>query len=562
MKLVTTAEMKSLERAANDGGLSYDTMMENAGRATALAIREEIPTTAARILVLVGPGNNGGDGLVAARYLAEWGYPVTVYIWRRDSEQDPNRERLQGLQVRVLTAADDRDFQHLTGQVQGCDVIVDALLGTGITGKLRDTLGDLLTAVQQALAAREVADKTFTRPGHPGPGLYSEGRERPFIVAVDVPTGLNSDSGEVDERALVADLTVTFAYPKRGHYLFPGAAYVGDLWVADIGIDPALAEDISLEVATPREIAAKLPKRPLDAHKGTFGKALIIAGSANYIGAPCMAAEAAYRSGAGLVTLGVAQRIHPIVAAKLTEATFLVLPDDMGVLVPNALNVLAAKLADYEALLLGPGLGTEPVTGEFVSSLLGASLRVRRTVGFTVGVYDSVSALKLPPSVIDADALNLLAEQPRWWTHLPSQCILTPHPGEMSRLMNRDVASIQADRVGVTRGAARQWGCVVVLKGAYTVVASPEGATWVIPFANPVLAAAGTGDVLAGAIVGLLAQGLTPFDAAVCGAYLHGLAGEIAGQETGRVGLLAGELSTFLPLAIEQVRAQQPYRML
>jgi len=558
MKLVTTAEMQALEQAANAKGLDFATMMENAGRATALAIREEIPTTSASVLVLVGPGNNGGDGLVAAHYLAEWGYPVTAYLWKRTQEQDANLERVQQQGIEVLRAADDEGFQQLGELARTCDILVDALLGTGISGELRSTLKDLLQAVQETLAARQAGDQIFRRPSHPGPGLYMEGRERPFVVAVDVPTGLNSDSGEADEATLAADLTVTFAYPKRGHYLFPGASYVGDLWVADIGLDPKLAESISLQVATPQEIARKLPARPADAHKGTFGKALIVGGSANYIGAPCMAAEAAYRSGAGLVTVGVPQRIFPMVASKLTETTFLVLPDDMGVLVPSALNVLAARLADYDAVLVGPGLGTENVTGELIYSMLGASKRAMRMVGFGVGgqAVGKVPSLKLPASVIDADALNLLAGQDSWWEYLPPQCVLTPHPGEMARLTRRDVAAIQADRVGTAREAAQQWGCVVVLKGAFTVVAAPDGQVMVIPFANSVLAAAGTGDVLAGTIVGLLAQGLSAFDAAVCAAYLHGLAGELASQEIGQVGTLAGEISTLLPMALEQVRAQ------
>lgn len=557
MKLVTTAEMQALEQAANAKGLSFATMMENAGRAVALAIREEIPTTSASVLVLVGPGNNGGDGLVAAHYLAEWGYPVTVYIWKRAQEQDANLERVQRPGIELLRATDDEGFQRLTELARTCDILVDALLGTGITGELRGTLKDLLRAVQGAFAARQTEDRVFQRPSHPGPGFYSEGPERPFVVAVDVPTGLNSDSGEADEATLVADLTVTFAYPKRGHYLFPGANYVGDLWVADIGIDPKLAENISLQVATPQEIARKLPARPADAHKGTFGKALIIGGSGNYVGAPCMAAEAAYRSGAGLVTLGVPEQIYPMVASKLTEATFLVLPDDTGVLVPSALNVLASHLSDYDAVLVGPGLGTEPITGELVYSLLGASKRAMRTVGFGVGgpAEGKKPLLQLPASVIDADALNLLAGQDKWWEYLPPNSVLTPHPGEMSRLIKRDVATIQANRVETAREAAQQWGCVVVLKGAFTVVAAPDGQVVVIPFANSVLATAGTGDVLAGAIVGLLAQGVSAFDAAVCAAYLHGLAGELASQDIGQVGALAGEIAALLPMALEQMRA-------
>jgi len=329
------------------------------------------------------------------------------------------------------------------------------------------------------------------------------------------------------------------------------------LLVADIGIDPTLAERIGVEVATPEQIAAMLPSRPLDAHKGTFGKALIVAGSANYIGAPCLAAEAAYRVGAGLVTLAVPQRIYPLVAAKLSEPTFLVLPDDMGVLVPAALRVLAERIGDYDVLLVGPGLGTEPTTKDFVEGLIIGRWRTGlKPIGFGASERDSDRQPNLPPLVLDADALNLLADLGGWWEHLPQETVLTPHPGEMARLLACDVQTVQGDRIGVARGAAMQWGCTLVLKGAYSVVASPEGTVTVIPFANPALATAGSGDVLAGTILGLMAQGMAGSSAAVCGAYLHGLAAQIVGQQYGHAGMMASDLLPLLPLAVERMASQ------
>jgi len=558
MKLVTAEEMRQIERAANDGGLDYVTMMEEAGRTAALAIKARAPESA-RVLVLVGPGNNGGDGLVAARYLHEWHHKVTVYIWKRSEENDPNLARVRELGMPLIWASQDDGLQRLAALARECDLVVDALLGTGATGALRGDLRDLLACLHQVLNARAAP---LAGNGTPLRSLLhpfaQEGQpQRPLLVAIDLPSGLNCDTGEIDDASLSCDLTVTFAYPKRGHFLFPGASYVGELLVADIGIGPSLAEGIAVEVATPEKVGRMLPARPLDAHKGTFGKALIVAGSANYVGAPRLAAASAYRVGAGLVTLALPQRIYPLVAAGLTEPTYLVLPDDMGVLVPAALRVLAQRIGDYDALLVGPGLGTESATKDFVSGLVGGDWQAgSKPIGFGVPDRGSDRRLSLPPLVLDADALNLLADQDRWWEHLPGDSVLTPHPGEMARLLGCDVQTVQRNRIETACTAAAQWRCTLVLKGAHSVVASPEGRAMVIPFANPALATAGTGDVLAGAIVGLMAQGVPGFAAAVCGAYLHGLAAQMGGEEYGETGMVAGDLLPLLPLALKRIRGR------
>ena len=558
MKLLTAEEMREIDRAAHEGGLAYDDMMERAGQAAALAIKARVARSAS-VLILVGPGNNGGDGLVAGRYLHEWQYRVTVYIWKREKEDDPNLARAQGLEIPIIWASQDHEFRQLAALVSECNVLVDALLGTGVTGPLRGSLRDLLGVVRESLGARAAQATQGNGPLRDILRPPTRKRSaRPLMVAIDVPTGLHCDSGEIDELALSFDLTVTFAYPKRGQFLFPGASHVGELLVADIGIDPKLSEGIAIEVATPEQIASMLPPRPLNAHKGTFGKALIVGGSANYVGAPCLAAAGAYRIGAGLVTLAVPQRIYPLVAAKMTEPTFLVLPDEMGVLVPTALRVLGERIKDYDALLVGPGLGTEPATKEFVAGLISGPWQARlRPIGFGVSHQESERPPNLPPLVLDADALNLLSGLDRWWEHLPQESVLTPHPGEMARLVGCDVRTIQGDRIGAARRTAMQWKCTVVLKGAYSVVASPKGRVTIIPFANPALATAGTGDVLAGAILGLMAQGVPGFPAAVCGAYLHGLAARIRVREHGQVGMLASDLLALLSVAMRQVGARQ-----
>ena len=270
-----------------------------------------------------------------------------------------------------------------------------------------------------------------------------------------------------------------------------------------------------------------LPARPRSAHKGTFGKVLIVSGSTLYTGAPVLAAEAAYRAGAGLVTLATPQAIHVIMASKINEVTFLPLPDQDGVISEAAAPIILSKIADYTVTLIGPGLTTE-------------------AHGFIEQLLDRVSG----PLVLDADALNILAQIDHWWTRVPATAILTPHPGEMARLTKLSMKEIEVDRERVAIGYAQQWGHVVVLKGAFTIIAAPDGRSILLPFANPALATAGSGDVLAGTITALRAQGLAAYEAALCGAYLHGAAGEMARRDIGVAGVLAGDLLSRLPRAL------------
>jgi NAD(P)H-hydrate epimerase len=287
---------------------------------------------------------------------------------------------------------------------------------------------------------------------------------------------------------------------------------------------------------------------------------LVVAGSVNYTGAASLAAGSATRVGTGLVTLAPPQAIYPIVAARLAEATYLLLPHDMGVLAPDAVKVLSEKVMDYDALLLGPGFGQEKPTEEFLSQLLGGEQAAHsRRLGFlhddeTVG--KAAEGPQLPPLVVDADGLNLLARLDNWPRLLPPGTVLTPHPGEMARLMVCEIREVQADRIGCATQMAAEWKQVVVLKGAHTVVAAPDGRVTLLPFANPAMATAGSGDVLAGAIVGMRAQGLAPFEAALVGAYLHGLAGELARDALGDAGVVAGDLMGMLPLAIRRLKEE------
>lgn len=570
MRVLTVEEMRRVEKAADESGHSYAEMMERAGRGLAEALLARQDVEARRILVLVGPGNNGGDGLVAARYLAEAGAEVACYLLKPRDDDDPNFRAVRERELFITGAAADKDWRKLRKLVAGADVILDALLGTGVRLPLRGNVVKLLEQVSAGLKRRaeQAARRTLRTPARPAAPLST-----PLVVGVDGPSGLDYDSGDLAPQALPADLTVTFAYPKRGHFLFPGAAACGELVVANIGVRQDLAQKLlgepALEVATAEMVGALLPERPRDAHKGTFGKALLVVGSINYTGAAYLAASGATRVGTGLVTLAVPGAIHDALAAKISEATYLILSQSLGIVAPDAVKLLSEKMGDYQAVLLGSGLTQEKEAVEFVHKLLRTEAlhKRKRRIGFQSGEASSSPdgvdqedaeerRLAFPPLVVDADGLNALAvlKDEEWWRRLPAPAVLTPHPGEMARLMGVGAKEVQADRVGVAREMAPKWGHVIALKGAHTVVAGPDGRVVVLPFATAALATAGSGDVLAGAIVGLLAQGLAPFEAALAGAYLHGLAGIWAGEEIGLAGAVASDLLPRLPRALARVR--------
>ncbi|MGB8644466.1 MAG: NAD(P)H-hydrate dehydratase [Anaerolineae bacterium] len=553
MKLVNADKMRELEKRADANGNSYAAMMERAGTLTAQAICDRRAVRNHSVLVLVGPGNNGGDGLVCARVLHDRGAQVRLYLWKRElREEDENWRLCQERGIAFTRAEQDANLAQLAQEVGQAALIVDALLGTGVTRPIEGLLKQVLETVKAGLA------HIRTRPADlVAPALPQARGAMPFCIAVDLPSGLNPDTGALDPAALDADLTVTFAFPKVGQYRFPGAGAVGELVVADIGILQEWAADVPLDVATGPEICALLPARPRESNKGTFGKVMLACGSLNFTGAPRLAAMAAGRVGAGLVTLATPRTIYPIVASTLNEATFLPLPDADGDWSTTAVAPLVEQAQDYSALLVGCGLGRAFPTDAFVVKL------------FNLRSADPPHPL--PSLVVDADALNALAEIPEWWTRVRTGAppILTPHPGEMGRLIGAPIAEVQRDRVETARRYAQAWNAVVVLKGAFTVVAAPDGRTVLLPFADPALATAGTGDVLAGAIAGFLAQYRAAsakagrsdsetarddaFYAALVGGYIHGLAGQLVARQWGRAGAVAGDLISHLPQAISLV---------
>lgn len=540
MRLATTAQMRALEQAAVDAGTTWEGLMEQAGWGVAQeALRRLGPVAGRQVVILVGPGNNGGDGLVVARHLHDAGARVTLYLWRRsDPEGDANWQRCRARAITEVDSATDPDQEVLRALLGQADLVVDALLGMGISRPLEGQLAAIVDAVNQVRAMR-------------GPAL--------FVLAIDLPTGVNSDTGAVGTTAIRADVTIATGLPKRGSVLFPGRAYVGELALAEIGIPAQALESVMSMILTAEYARSLLPARPSDAHKGRFGKVLVVAGSLHYPGAAILACAGAARVGAGLVTLASGRTVLQS-GGRPPEVTLLPIAEgEWGAIGPNAVEDLTQHLKDYTALLVGPGLGTAECTREFLQQLFGLDRpKPKGRVGFLAGAPSDVQAAatrveELPPTVLDADGLNLLATFDGWEQRLPhARFVLTPHPGEMRRLLKVD--ELPGDPLTVATDAASRWDQVVVLKGATTVIAAPDGRSLTHSRPNPALATAGTGDVLAGAIAGLLAQGLAPFDAAALGVYLHAAAGARVREELGDAGAMAGDLLIQLPKAMKALR--------
>jgi NAD(P)H-hydrate epimerase len=513
MKIVSVAQMRDLERRCNEAGISNAALMENAGRAVA----REISRVAGgagdkRVLVLCGPGNNGGDGLVAARALADGGAIVTAYL-AGERGDDANLSLLRQRMATVVLAPDDPDSTLLKQSAAEADIILDAVFGTG---KSRAIDGIYARILNDTAEVAQYGKQT--------------------ILALDTPSGLNADTGEADPACLPADYTITLGFPKLGLFSFPGAALVGKTITVDIGIPPALAEGIRSELVDDGWLRFALPPRPLNANKGNFGRLMVIAGSANYAGAAFLACAAAYRAGAGLVTLAAPRSLQPMLAGSLPEVTWLPLPEtEPGIQDPKAWGALAEKTNDYHAVLIGCGLGQHPATVAFFEEALDGLAKTECDL------------------IFDADALNIMARGP-WWQRVKRDCILTPHPGEMSRLAGVPVPDIQSFRLDIARKMALEWKATVCLKGANTVIAAPNGDARLNNAAVPALATAGTGDVLAGTIAGLLTQGMSLFDAASAGTALHARAGLRAASETGDTGLMASDLLPAIPRVIKQLR--------
>jgi len=470
-----------------------------------------------RILILIGPGNNGDDGLVVARYLHDRGAEVSLFLFAPRPAGDLNLELVQERGITCIEAAEADSLDKLDELLPSVNAVIDALFGTGQVSPLRGILLRALDKVGRAKKKR--------------PGLR--------IIALDLPSGLNADTGAVDPACLYVDNTITLGFAKPGLFNSPGAERAGKVTVVDIGIPTFLAEQVTRELITDEWARSVLPEPRLRAYEGSFGRVLVVAGSINYSGGAYLACRGALRVGAGLVTLATAASLRSALASKLTEVTYLPLPESRpGIISPDAAAVISRELDHYDVLLLGCGLGESQSAMKFFKSTL----------------------FKLKPAhlVLDGDTVNILTKTPNWWQHLSDNTILTLDLSQMGRLAGVSVDEAQSDRGGITKKVAQEWHKTVVLRRAYTTIASPDGQSRISPIANPGLASAGAGDVLTGAIAGLLGQGLSPFEAAALGVYFHGKAGEIVKDKLGDTGMIATDLLPALPLAIKQLKEILP----
>ncbi len=506
MKYVSVAEMIAIEKESDRRGHTYPQMMEQAGRGLAQVVRDAYSRLAQkRALGLVGSGNNGGDTLVAFCYLQQWGWETTAWIVRPRPEDDPLLARFLQAGGKLLEFERARDPQALIAALAAHSVLLDGVFGTGIHLPLRGAAAETLERVRRALLEMD---------------------SPPHVIAVDCPSGVDCDSGAAAPETIPAEITVTMAAVKQGLLKFPAFEWVGELRCAGIGLPSGLPayDRIRREVIEAGWVRSLIPARPLDAHKGTFGTLLVVGGSVPYSGAVLLAGEAGFRSGAGWVTLAAPRPLHAALAGRFIEATWLPLPHSGGFIAGQAAGVVLSNLDKPTALLLGPGLGLAECSGQFVERLLSPGAA-------------------LPPMVVDADGLKWLAQIPDWASRLPAPALLTPHPGEMAILTGLSTAEIQSNRIEIAEKFARQWGHVVVLKGAFTVIAAPDGRTAILPVATPALARAGTGDVLAGLIAGLRAQRAAAFEAAVAGVWIHARAGLRAAATLGSsAAVLAGDV--------------------
>jgi ADP-dependent NAD(P)H-hydrate dehydratase / NAD(P)H-hydrate epimerase len=516
LPVFTADEMRRVDqRAIRDLGIPGPTLMENAGRGAAERILAalaslELGRRGVRVAIVSGKGGNGGDGFVVARWLKRAGQRVQVFLvatpddLRGDAALKYRDMERAGIRAQVV-----RDDALLERALAGADLVVDALLGTGARGAPTPAIAQAIERINAA--------------GRP-------------VVALDIPSGLSADGTPPDGPVVRASLTTTFAGIKRGLIVGNGPDFAGRVEVVDIGVPPAeVGRGINTFVLQAADVARHFPSRARQGHKGDYGHLLVVAGSVGKTGAAALAARAAMRAGAGLVTVATARSAQPVVAALLLEAMSEPLVETVaGSLALKARDRLLDLAERRDALAIGPGLGLDDETQALA-----------RTV-----VFESRQ-----PCVVDADALTALAGHLEGLRAAPAARCLTPHPGEMARLLGVSIADVQRDRIRVARQFAAEWGVHVVVKGAASVIGTPDGTVLLNPTGNPGMASGGTGDVLTGILGAFLARGLPPTDAVASAVYLHGLAGDIAAARQGEESLIAGDVVEALPAAFAALRA-------
>lgn len=513
MRVITPQEMSQVDRTAiEERGIPGLELMERAGERVAASARQMLSSSRGRrVLIWCGKGNNGGDGFVTARLLGVDGFEVRV-ILLGDAEllsgdAGVNYERISGFPI--LTKIDE------AGELVGCpvlqesyDLMVDAIFGTGFRGRAEGVYREAIEAINRSDCP---------------------------VLAVDIPSGVSGGTGAVEGEAVRADRTVTFAAPKLGLVQYPGADYAGELEVVDIGLPEDLLEEIpasTIYLTTAEEADSLLPERPKDINKGQCGRVLVVGGSRGMTGAAAMCARACLRAGSGLVTCAVPEALHEIMEVKLTEVITRPLPGGKdGALALEAFDIVMSWVEEFDVVALGPGLSRSEAAAELTRKL--------------------VHAIETP-LVLDADGLNAMAGHAELFEAREEELVLTPHPGEMARLTGSSVDEVQEDRVGCALEAARRFKAVVILKGANTVVAEPGGRVRINTTGNPGMASAGMGDVLTGCVASLIGQGMGAFEASVAGAYFHGHAADLLAEMDAMVGMVAGDVIRYLPLAMRK----------
>ncbi len=521
MFVVDAHQMREMDRFTMDTlGIPGMILMEHAGRAVADEIR--LKGSFRHAVVLCGHGNNGGDGMVIARYLHQRSCAVTVFLLGDPKKMSPDSRFHMGLAQKqgVKIVIFNGDWQPVSLAMNDADIIVDAMLGTGATGHLREPVK---TAVNLLNQSRSVSGK------------------KSVVVAVDIPTGIDANNGQQMDTAVRADLTVTFAFPRWGHYLYPGKDYAGELRVKDIGIpDEAVRKaGCNTRILTPDEVAEVIPKRNRHSHKGTYGHVLLVSGSHEMRGAPVLAGKAALLSGAGMVTMAVPSSILPQVSSQVTEAIMWAWPEQEGRFQNLPLTEIPQwddKKERYSCMAVGPGTGSWQHGEEWIDQIL-----------------SHVSC----PLIIDADALNLAARNPDILHHRQGTVVITPHPGEMARLTGLSVAEVESSRPQVARTFAERYGVYVVLKGTHTIIAAPDGRMILNMTGSPSMSKGGSGDVLTGIISSFIAQ-ISKNDEAdlletiAAAVHIHGLTGEICGKQS-EYSTLASDMIRHIGTAISQI---------
>lgn len=513
MKIALVEEMRRIDKMAEETyGIDELLLMENAGRAAADALTGLLGDVQGRaVCVLAGSGNNGGDAYAAARHLLSRGAKVAVYSVGNAEHLQPaakkNLEICKKLGIPIRSLKEDRDWEKLRIYLRLAEGVLDGILGTGVKGPLRETEDRLIRMVND---------------------------EARHVVAIDVPSGVDADTGTIHGAAILAETTATFGLPKAGLFFCPGAACAGKIVVDSISLPQPLVEDkgILQEYLDDVSAHALLPSRPADAHKGVCGRVLAVAGSRGMTGAAVMAATAVLKAGAGIVTLAAAEGVADILASKLTEVMTSPLPElRSGVLGETAMDALAALLPKYDTVLIGPGLGRAPETG----------VLVRR-----------FAARVQTPLILDADGLYAFCGHTEELAKLGNPLIMTPHLGEMAELLGVKAEQVRENLVAHARKAAADWRAILVVKSECTIVAFPDGRVFFTSKGNPSMATAGAGDVLAGAVAGLTKEA-GPEAAALLGVYLHGFAGDLAAEEKAE-GLVAGDILERLPEARRRLK--------